>query len=466
MADSRQFNDAPTLPMRRLEALGERTRAAITSALPLRILIAALLALLVVAALLPAILASRQPHPTYATARLGDVILSVHTSGTLTATQYQADFPVEGTLREIDVTVGQTVKAGDTLAKLDVAPFQNALVAAQGSDIGAQRSVGDAQSAQLQAQAAVNSASASLAAHQTTAATACAVQPPDPDACDAAQAALAQSRAQLDAANARFASVHAQATQAQASEAATRAQVSVAQAQLAAATITAPHAGVITSINGAVGGKPGVTASGAASFITILDTSAPLVTASVSYRDVGMMKSGQAATFKVSQASTNAIFTGVVTGVAPVGRGSGDALSYPVYLKLDPGSLGGAKLLPGMTADTRIITNARFHVVVITNDALTYARKEAPANGSGLLTRAQINAALASARASATSITASGFDIADDPLTPTYLVGFAHNRYIAIPVVLGLSDGQITEVVNGLTPGQQVVNGQRNLFFG
>jgi HlyD family secretion protein len=178
------------------------------------------------------------------------------------------------------------------------------------------------------------------------------------------------------------------------------------------------------------------------------------------------VKAGETATFRVAQASASAVFTGSVTGVSPLGQGTGSALSYPVALRLDPASLGTLTLLPGMTAATRIITHARYHVIVIPNSAVSYAKEAAPPSGSGLLTRSQIDVAQQSAHNMAQAAVAAGFDVASDPLTPTYLVGYQKNHYVAIPVVLGLTDGDQWEVVAGLTEGQEVVNGQRNLLFG
>jgi hypothetical protein len=200
-------------------------------------------------------------------------------------------------------------------------------------------------------------------------------------------------------------------------------------------------------------------------FITIADMNAPQASGLVSYRDIGEMRIGQAANFRVEQASTSTIFTGVVTGISPNSQGTGAALSYPVILRIDPASVGNVKLRAGMIATISIITRARYHAIVIANGALTYARDEAPPDGSGTLTSAQIDNALASAHTMETSLIASGFDDVSDPLTASYLVGFANEKYVAIPVVLGLSDGSQTEVVEGLASGQSVVTEQPRLLI-
>lgn len=469
MAQPPNSYDEPTLPLPMAPmpwpAHPTRLDSALSTPLATRILAGVLLALLTVASFLPVFIVDTEPHPTFTAAHTGDVILSLHTSGPIAPTMYQADFPEDGTLSEIDVSVGQVVKLGDTLAKLDPAPFQNALIAAQNSDAAAQQSLGAAQSAQTQAQAAVSSADSALGAHQSNEQTQCAASSTNSTSCANAQAAVAQARAQLDASQAQLATAQAQVAKAQAAESDAQDTFARAQAQLASATLIAPHAGVIATIIGAVGGRPGATPHNTGSFITIADMNAPQASALVNYHNIGEMRLGQTATLRVAQAAPSASFTGVVTGISPNGQGTGAALSYPVTLRIDPASVGKVTLRAGMTADIRIITRARYHAIVISNDALAYARDNAPRDGSGVLTSKQIADALASANAMEATEVASGFDVASDPLTASYLVRFAHGKYVAIPVVLGLSDGSQTEVVDGLVTGQLVITEQRRLLL-
>ena len=82
-----------------------------------------------------------------------------------------------------------------------------------------------------------------------------------------------------------------------------------------------------------------------------------------------------------------------------------------------------------------------------------------------MLTEAQIRDALQAASTLETEAISGGLDIAHDPPTATYLIGYAGGKYVAIPVVLGLSDGHHQEIIAGLSVGQQVVSGQRNPFL-
>lgn len=458
------FNEAPTQPAAteraawgRLRGLQERIRRS----LPLRFALTILLLLIALLALTPAFLFFRNPHPLFATATRGDIILTVSAPGSVQAMEYSASFAVPGKVARINVVPGQRVSKGDTLATLDPAVAQAAVSQAQASASDAQSALSVAQTAVSQAQTALASAQAALATQQSYAATQCAAQPPDPDACAAAQAAVARAQAQVSAAQAQV-SV-AQAAQARARSALDDAQraLKAAQAGLAATTLTAPHDGVTLTINGQAGDQ---IAPGGAPFITLIDTAQPLVAALVSYRDITTIEPGEDAIAHVPQAAGSPVVSGTVMGVALQPQGSGDQLAYPVTIRVDPASLKGARLLPGMSASATITTRVRVAVVTLPVEAVAYARQAAPPSGAGLLTAAQIEEALAAAKTLEEQAIASGLDVAHDPPTPAYLIGFENGKYTAIPVVLGLSDGKRQEIIAGLSAGQQVVSGQRNPF--
>ncbi|HEU0026353.1 MAG TPA: hypothetical protein VFQ25_04495, partial [Ktedonobacterales bacterium] len=139
--------------------------------------------------------------------------------------------------------------------------------------------------------------------------------------------------------------------------------------------------------------------------------------------------------------------------------------AYPVSISIDPVSLKGASLLPGMSASVTITTRARMDVATLPVGAIAYARQAAPSAGKGLLTAAQVKAALQAAKNLEAQAIASGWDVAHDPPKSAYLIGFTNGQYVAIPVVLGLSDGHRQEVIAGLSAGQKIVSDQRNPFL-
>src|SRR5690348_15488409 len=99
---------------------------------------------------------SRQPYLTYARVTQGNLTISFATNGTLRSAVYGADFAVTGPIAEIDVTVGQRVAQGDTLAKLNTTLLQDAVSQAKAASDGASNALSSAQTNQDKAQAAAD----------------------------------------------------------------------------------------------------------------------------------------------------------------------------------------------------------------------------------------------------------------------------------------------------------------------
>ncbi len=138
--------------------------------------------------------------PRTATAQMGNVQATVTASGNVSsATTTAVSFATSGTLTEVDTTVGASVQAGQTLAKIDPTQAQAALTAAEDSLTAAQDNLALATSGgETPPQQAVDANSLSTAKAQVT----------------AAQAALAtaQQSATSDAAALQAAVTAAQAT--------------------------------------------------------------------------------------------------------------------------------------------------------------------------------------------------------------------------------------------------------------
>src|SRR5207248_47151 len=129
------------------------------------------------------------------------------------------------------------------------------------------------------------------------------------------------------------------------------------------ATLTAPHAGIITAINGTVGGSSSGSSSSTSSttsstttgggFIQIADTSALQVVASVNEADIGAVTTGQPATFTTSAYGATT-FRGTVSLISPAATTTSNVVTYPVTVDVDMSSLQNKNLLPGMTATITI----------------------------------------------------------------------------------------------------------------
>ncbi len=236
---------------------------------------------------------------------------------------------------------------------------------------------------------------------------------------------------------------------ARAQVAAQQALVDLAQANLDAATLTAPSAGVVTALNGAVGqwlaggstsGAAASAASGAntsstnsaTTFISLTDLSNLQIQAQVNEADVGRLQPGQPVTFTVD-AFPGQSFKGTVAAVQPLGSATQNVVSYPVLISIEPTE---ARLLPGMTANVTITVDKRPEVLVVPAAAISFAQAQA-----------------ASGSQSGPAATTNG--------GRSVLLVDGEGRATVRPIQTGSSNGQYTEVVSGLEAGQLVAVGVR-----
>ena len=422
-------------------------------------LIAAALVVAIVAGVVGVAAASGSAPITYQTsqAATGNLVVSVSATGPIQSSTYDVSFSGSGKITEIDVKVGQQVKAGQVLAKLDPTSLQDAVNQAQASVNSAQTSLNNAYNNQslVQAQTQAN-LSVAYNQEQTSIANCKGVQ----SCIDAAQAQYASAVAQ---ANSQNSGAQAQITSAQAQLATAQANLATAQHNLGGATVTAPHDGTVGVVNGVVGGTPGASSSASGSgsgsggtFIEILDLSSLQVQANINEADIGHVAVGQTATFTVSAFGSQR-FRGTVATVSPLGQTTSNVVTYPVTVNVDAQSLNGAALLPDMTANVSIITAQRAGVILIPASAVTYARSQLVA---GTITRTQIADALTQGRTLLRSAQSSDPTAAQDKLTVSFVLERAKGAFVVVPVVLGLTDGSSDVVVAGLNDGDTLVVGQ------
>ena len=294
----------------------------------------------------------------YAPVTSGALVTTVSATGPIQSPLYDVNFSGSGTIAQIDVKLGQQVKAGQVLARLTATSLQDAV-----------------NQAQIQADNAYITEQQALA------------------------------RCSAEGSNAPFDCVQSAENQ----YALALQSLQTAEDNLANETLTAPHAGTIVAINGVVGGSPGTSdttsasssgsssSSGGGTFIEIADLSSLQVVADVNEADIGSIAVNQPVTFTVSAYSTR-IFRGTITTVSPIGESSSNVVTFPVTITVDTSSgstfgtasnaaaAASTPLLPGMTASVTIITAQRTGVLLLPETATTFART---AIANGLLTRAQ-----------------------------------------------------------------------------
>ena len=230
-------------------------------------------------------------------------------------------------------------------------------------------------------------------------------------------------------------------------------QVNTAQDNLNNATLKAPHAGVVTAINGTVGGTAsggGAAGGSNTGFMQIVDASHLQVQANVNESDIGGVKVGQTVQFTVS-AYGSRTFNGTISAISPLGQNASNVVTYPVTINVDMNGLQGANVLPGMTANITIAIANHTNALLVPVDAVNYAQSYPAATSSDR------TAALAQAQQMLTTISTSN---SNSP-TASYVVAYVNKQWVLQPVVLGLSDGNSYEVLAGLSLGETIAVGQQ-----
>ncbi len=399
---------------------------------------------------------------TQAAVTTGNITVQVSATGPVTPNaEYDMNFLTAGQVKAIDVEVGQQVKKGQVLAKLNIdkTALESAVNQAQLGVVAAQNSVGSAQ-ANLGNVAAANEIALKIAkAQEQNALAACenAEITPTPGTpaptvspnCDQLakdQYAQAQQQANTSATSAQNQIVSSQNSLNNA-----LAQLQSAQNNLTDAaqnaTLTAPVAATVAAINGSIGETVGTGSSSSSTssqaFIVLLDMSKIGITAQVNEADIGGLQVGQPAQFTVTAYPTQT-FRASVTAVETIGQATSNVVYYTVKLTVDKQSLNGTHLYSGMTATVNITTAERIGVLLVPAAALSFP---GIALRSGELSRS----ALSSLASSATS-TATG--------TRGVVVVLRNGKLVPVAITTGLSNGQFTEVLSGLREGDQVVVSQ------
>lgn len=342
----------------------------------------------------------------------GTVLAQVSASGNLAlAAQSSLAFGASGKVTAVDVSVGQTVKAGQVLATVDPTAANLALTEAKEQLTVAQDNLAKAQdgpSAQQQAvnndqiaadEQAVSSAQSKVSSDKKSGASPAQVQQ-DENALKSAQDQLQSARDQQ-----ALSSYVDPSTLAQDQEAVTQAQAAVdnAQTEVDGTTITAPSDGTILAVAGQVGtqvsagssttgaaaassggsgsgsggsgsaassssGSSGSSGSSAGDFITMADVSQLQITANVSETDIDSIKVGQDATITLN-ADPGKRLGATVSTISPTSTVVSNVVEYAVTLSLTGAAPNGVR--PGQSASILITTGEASNALYVPSSAIT-----------------------------------------------------------------------------------------------
>ena len=107
-----------------------------------------------------------------------------------------------------------------------------------------------------------------------------------------------------------------------------------------------------------------------------------------------------------------------------------------------------------------VILQKSFGSPTVTKDGVTFARTAAnPANN--IVSRSQLIAAIQPETQKLAALRQSNPDIAKDNPTISYVLERANGRWVIKPVILGLTNGSVYEVLDGLSDGETVITGEQ-----
>ncbi len=359
----------------------------------------------------------------------GNLTVTTSATGQISSGVYNLNFSTSGRITAIDVSPGQNVTAGQVLAQLDTTSLQDALNSAEAGYNSSQVNLNNAYTSQTYAdklaydtyqQAIVRDAGSQDKLQQDL---------------DQYNQSLAQAQSQVNSAQAQFQSAQAQLT--------------AAQHNLADATLTAPVAGQIASVNGSVGAAAG--GSSGSAFIVLVNLTSLSIVAQVNEADIGGVQAGQPVSFTVTAFPSDTFF-GTVTSISPVGTTTQNVVTYPVTINIDANSAKQARLFPGMTAQITITTQQVIGALLVPNAALTYARA---AVRSGRITATQAQQAIVQAQQLITSAT----DSTVKQGQASYVLEQQQGKVVAVPVVIGISNGTDTVALAGLSANDIILTG-------
>src|SRR5581483_10915563 len=279
----------------------------------------------------------------------GDIIDTVGATGTLQAvTTVQVGSQVSGNISWLGADFNSIVKKGQVIARLDPSLFQAQLQQAKANLAQAQANLVKAQSDLERAKVQLTDAeqkytrSKELAARNLL---------PQSDL-DAAKIAV-------DTAQAQLASQQATVTQAQAAVKQSEASVNQNQVNLDHTVIEAPIDGIITQRSVDVGQTVAASMQAPTLFIIAADLTKMQVNANIDEADVGRIRPGQVATFRVDAYPTDT-FRGTVAQIRLNPIVVQNVTTYATILVVDNKDL---KLKPGMTANLRIEVNHKYNAL-------------------------------------------------------------------------------------------------------
>jgi HlyD family secretion protein len=347
----------------------------------------------------------------------------VTASGTLSAlVTVQVGTQVSGRIQKLFADFNSQVTKGELVAKIDPQIFEATVQQAQANFMQAKAGVVTAQANALAADKAYARVKAlhdaSLAAQADL---------------DTAEANVATTHASIDAANAGLAQANAQLHQ--------------AQVNLSYTSIISPIDGVVISRNVDVGQTVAASLSAPVLFTIAQDLTKMQVDTSVSEGDVGRLQVGMKTYFTVDSFPGQR-FLGKIRQIRNSATTVQNVVTYDAVIDVDNSDL---RLRPGMTANVTVIYAERKDALAVSNAALRFRGPPSAAGSAG----ASPSGSGRGHHGPPGAASAAPAD-PDAPESKTVWV-LRGSTPTQVTIHTGLSDGTVTEVVDGLAEGDAVI---------
>ena len=343
-----------------------------------------------------------------ATVTRGALTQGVTATGTLNpVVNVQVGSQVSGNISKLSADFNSQVKAGQVVAQIDPALFQATVTQAEGDLASAQAALELAQTNAHRVQelfAKKNSAQADV---------------------DQAMATLHQAEANVKI---------------------KQGALDKAKADLEHCTITSPIDGMVISRNVDVGQTVAASLQAPVIFTIANDLTKMQIDSNVAEADVGVVTVDQDVDFTVDAFPTRT-FHGKVTQVRNAPITVQNVVTYDTVIGVNNADL---KLKPGMTANVSIIVAHKDNVLQIKNAALRYRPADAAPAGSRSSPSPGAGAGSRSGKGRA----------GRERQTERTVYVLAGSTPKPVQIKTGISDGIVTEVVDGLKEGQQVVTAE------
>ena len=300
----------------------------------------------------------------------GSLQASVSASGAVNpVTQVSVGTQVSGQIKELYVDFNSEVKAGQLIALIDPETFEYRVRSAQADldstraqVLTAQANVASSNAQLSRAKLDLSEAQRDLERQQTLVDKQFVTQ----SVADKARALVGNLGESVKVAEAQMAVTNAQVKSAQASVAQRESSLAQARIDLARTKITSPVNGIVIKRSIEKGQTVAASLSSPELFVIAQNLQDMQVDASIDESDVGKIRTGQKATFTVD-AFAGQTFEGEVRQVRKAAQTVANVVTYTAVIGF---ANNGGRLLPGMTANVRVITEARENVLKVANAAL------------------------------------------------------------------------------------------------